>query len=245
MKGIPGLMIALGLGFTGMICNFFYIARIGEMKETVSFIAIKTGTRINPGDLFSEDQFMQVNIPRDNLGQLNKVAYRWDEIVSIVGDRATIGYLGGELIFKVDNKTQSRKSAAELLGENEDGKWIPVDPRTFVPDRVNPGDYVSFTLPQISGGGASTGTGSASSRPSSRETVGPFRILALGGRHGRKEIQQTSGRSSGSEYTLYIALQKMNGQLETKAERLIELVRSAGFQPAEVTLHSSRMKKKQ
>ncbi len=245
MKGVPGLMIALGLGFAGVICNFFYIARIGETKETVSFIAIKTGTRINPGDLFSEDQFMRVNIPKDNLGRLNNVAYRWSEIESIVGDRATIGYVGGELIFREDNKTLSRKSAAELLGENEDGKWIPVDPRTFVPDRVNPGDFVSFTLPSFGTDEGKIDSGTSPPRASSRKTVGPFRILALGGRHGRKEVQRASGTSSGSEYTLYVALQKTSGKLEAKAEELVELLRKAGYQPVEVTLHSSRMKKKQ
>jgi hypothetical protein len=54
MKGVPGLLIAVGLGIAGAFCNWMYLAAKGHDLDMVDFIGISENAKINPGDKFNE-----------------------------------------------------------------------------------------------------------------------------------------------------------------------------------------------
>ncbi|MGB2501544.1 MAG: hypothetical protein ACPIA2_17735, partial [Mariniblastus sp.] len=69
------------------------------------------------------------------------------------------------------------------------------------------------------------------------ETIGPFRIISLGGRLGSIQVSRASGVSSGQENVIGIAVTKVGDRYEPNAERLLQRVNSAGFRKAGVLLH--------
>jgi hypothetical protein len=73
-----------------------------------------------------------------------------------------------------------------------------------------------------------------------REIIGPFRVLAVGARRERPNIQQARGRSTGPENTITIAVRMPDGKMESRAVKLFDSVRSAGSQGIYVLLHSSK-----
>ena len=97
MRGLPGLIIAAGLGIVGAICNWFYLSRQASQMEKVSFVAVKSAAQLNLGDQFKESDLIQVDIPRDNLGNLNEVAVPWKNVRTVVGMAATKAYRGPPL----------------------------------------------------------------------------------------------------------------------------------------------------
>lgn len=238
MKGMTGLLLAIGLGVIGAVANWIYVAKQGAAVATVEFVGVKPNTRIDIGQVFVEDHFEKVPIPRNRAGTLEGHAFTWDARQALLGYKATRTFTGGELVLIEDTRTTSRKSAAEKAGKEEVVKWVPVDTRAFVSKMVNPGDLVAFTL-------SAGGTG-----PNAMETIGPFRILALGTRGGEVGVQRASGGATANESVLSIAVKMKNppkpneawdGELETKAERLFELLRTSGYQAAEVTLFSEKL----
>ena len=73
MKGVPGLLIAVGLGIVGAFCNWMYLAQMGKDMQTVDFIGIAEDVKINAGDKFNEAHFMTISIPGNAVGNLDKV----------------------------------------------------------------------------------------------------------------------------------------------------------------------------
>ena len=151
MKGVPGLLVAVGLAVVGAFCNFLYLAQKGQELERVYFIAINEGTKINAGDKFTESHFQRISIPRNAVGNLEKAAPRWEELQTVVGMSATKSYSPGEILLRQHLKTPPETDLKKLLAPDEVADWVPVDTRTFVPSLVNPGDQVSFVVPRLGG----------------------------------------------------------------------------------------------
>ena len=72
MRGLPGLLIAVGLGIVGAICNWYYLSRQAAQMEKVAFVALNGDAQLNLGDRFADDHFMQVQLPSNNLGNLQE-----------------------------------------------------------------------------------------------------------------------------------------------------------------------------
>ncbi len=236
MKAFTGFMLAIAIGVVGAACNWYYIHRKAQDYEKVSFAAIRHDRALNVGDRFQQGDFEKIDIPKARMGNLDKVAVKWDQIHTVLGYKATRTFHSGEILLQQDLKTPSPRGFADMLGPDEDAKSVPVDARTFIPARVNPGDMVSFTLPQL------RSTSSDSSRLKTNvipmQTFGKFEILALGTRTGQSGVQSSSGRSGGSEYLITIRV-PLKGPMKQVADDLFEHLRMAGNKGAEVTIHSA------
>lgn len=239
MKGVQGLLLSLGLGLAGAICNWMYLERLAGREHRVSFIAIKADQQINVGNILREDQLVKIDLPLSAVGNLDQVASRWDQRSLIVGFPSTRSFRGGELVLQQDTRTPGAKDLNEKIGKNEVALWIPIDSRTFNPSRVNPNDEVSFLLPRL-GGPTQMPASDAQTPPvnSTSEIVGPFRILEIGNRTGRPEVQQAAGvapSTSGGSITVVAKVD--NGHLDAKSERITEYLRSSRSQGLQVILH--------
>ena len=74
MKGIQGLIVAVGLGIAGVLL----IGRIwpaGRSQDaTVSFVGIKNGQTVNRGEILRDDHFVELSIPERWVGNLKDFA---------------------------------------------------------------------------------------------------------------------------------------------------------------------------
>lgn len=243
MKGVPGLLIALGLGIAGVFCNWLYLAQKGLEIERVQFIVVDDGTKINAGDRFVRSHFRPISIPRNAVGDLEKGAPKWDELQTVVGTAATKSYGPGEIILRQDLRTPPETDIKKLLAPDERVLWIPVDTRTFVPSLVNAGDQVSFVVPRLKPAAQPAEEAGDNARPRvtepSTEIVGPFRILALGNRLGSAEVLKAYGGAASQENIMAIAVKIVGGELDERGQQISDLLRLTNFQQVQVLLHPS------
>ena len=241
MRGITGLLIAAVLGLAGALCNWMYLDSLASGEARLAFIGVKPDVRLNVGDQFKADQLEPVEVPRSRQGNLQDVAPLWSAREAVIGLRANKPYAGGELILRQDLKTPAQEDLASMLAEDEVARWVPIDPRAVIPEQINPGDLVSFETPQpATPTPAATPTAPATSPAPTREVIGPFRVLAVGARRERPNIQQARGRSTGPENTITIAVRMPEGNMEARAVKLFDAVRAAGSQGVYVLLHSAK-----
>ncbi len=64
MKGITGIIVAIGLGIAGAAANLFYLHTEAQKVDTISFIGIEKGATIGRGERLPEDKLVEVKIPR-------------------------------------------------------------------------------------------------------------------------------------------------------------------------------------
>jgi hypothetical protein len=235
MKGVPGLMIAVGLGVAGALCNWLYLLQKGEELERLDFICIQEETKINPGDKFVLAHFRRQEIPKNLAGDLHKSAYRWNEVSTLVGEVATKSFTPGEIVLRQYMKTPPELDIKKLLASDERATWIPVDTSKFVTSLVNAGDQVSFIVPRLSGGDTPAGEGPASQ--GGTQIIGPYRILALGIRMGSRGVLSASGVTASQENVMTIAVKIVDGKLDERAQELNDVLRRTNFQQVQVLLH--------
>lgn len=260
MKGAAGIVVALLLGLLGAALNYVYLDNKTRHVKTVSFIGLRDEARIRPGDPLKEDDLVEVRIPEMHVGNLKKFVYLWPELETVKGIRAIRPYQGGELLRREDYQTpppELKLPKGQLL------VWVPVDNRSFVPDLVNPGDRVTFTVPTLrtptlsppprpaatdgAEGDAAPEPAGAPLPPPPRidvpnvELVGPFVVAAVGSRLGSSEVSKAVVGRSVSDFELGIFVKNegtdSDPRMEAKALRLIELSRRAGNQGIGIVLH--------
>ena len=242
MKGAQGIMIAVALAAVGFVCNWLYLDGQASGDQMVEFVGVTKDARVNGGDVFQAEHLTRIPVPRKYQGQLAELAYVWKDRNLVIGRKATrtMGGQGTELVMDKDLETPTAQDINEQIAENERVMWLPVDSRTFLPQHVDPGDQVSFRIPEF-------GTGAGSSRPTAGggQIIGPFRILALGNRKGRREVRRAAGLASGAENVIAIAVKVENpgGKLEARAETLAGILSLNNFQGVQVLLHAVRNKK--
>jgi len=246
VKGIPGIIVAVGLGLIGALCNWFYLDRLAGKEAKEQFIGIKAGVQLNSGDPIKEEHLISVGIPRSNLGNLDQVAPRWSVRGAVIGLVTARTFRGGEIVLHDDLATPGQRDLSEKLGPDEVAMWLPVDPRSFSSARVNPDDEVMFIAPRT---GTDSPTPIAESTPvgvpsgsGTSEVIGPFRILEIGTRTGRPEIQKAAGLRSGNESSITVTAKLLNGRLEPKAERLTDIIRQTRSQGLQVLLLPKKKK---
>jgi len=241
MKGVQGLLLSLGLGLAGAVCNWFYLERLAGREAKVSFIGIKADAQINVGDTLLQSHLIKVDIPKSAVGNLNQVAPLWSDLNLVVGQPSTRSYRGGELMMQQDTRSPGSKDLNDKLGKDEVAIWIPIDTRTFNSMRVNPDDEVSFLLPNSAIGGPSPTPANGQPRGSANsDIVGTFRILELGNRTGRPEVQKAAGARQANENVIAIVAKFTGGRLDAKAERVTEYMRSTKSQGLQVILHPKK-----
>ncbi len=241
MKGVQGLLLSLGLGLAGAVCNWFYLERLAGKEAKVSFIGIKADAQINVGDTLLQSHLIKVDIPKSAVGNLTQVAPLWGDLNLVVGQPSTRSYRGGELMMQQDVRSPGSKDLNDKLGKDEVAIWIPIDTRTFNSMRVNPDDEVSFILPNSALGGPSpTLLGGQPNGSANSDIVGTFRILELGNRTGRPEIQKAAGSRQANENVIAIVAKFAGGRLDAKAERVTEYMRATKSQGLQVILHPKK-----
>jgi hypothetical protein len=266
MKGLLGLVLAAALGLLGAACNWLYLQRAVRFGEQQSFIAIKSTVQLNVGDLIREDHIEKVDIPTNAVGNLNNVAPLWSAKDAVLGHRATRPYMGGEIILEMDLLTPVQQDLAATLQENEVARWVPIDPRSVIPEQINPGDLVSFevtvtevppsTPPKLNVAPVQPENilGAEGSAPAPErlepttpsistktEIIGPFRVLALGDRRERRNVAVAARGRGGLENTITVLVRLNGNELEPKAARLFDALRNGG-RTAAVQLHSAKAK---
>lgn len=237
MKGITGLVVALVIGIVGAFCNWFYIAQKSRDLEKVAFIGISDARAVNPGDVFTESDFVPIEIPAVNVGYLENAAYKFSERHTVAGMSAPRSYQPGEILLRLDVRTPAALDVKKLLGENERAMWIPVDTRTFVASLVSAGDLVSFLVPKYGAPQPVTPDGATRPMGTGSEIIGPYRILALGNRVGSLEVMRAAGMQPVQENTMAVVVKVKDGTLDEAGQKLAELLRMNNFQQVQVLLH--------
>jgi hypothetical protein len=256
VRGLMGLLIAAGLGLAGAVCNWLYLDSRAQTEARVAFIGVKADVHLKIGDVFKADHFEPVEIPKSRLGNLQDAAPLWSARDAVIGLRANKAYGGGELILRQDLTTPAQEDLASMLADDEVARWVPIDSRAVISEQINPGDLVSFEVPRPRAAASTEPAPATSGPPEQRqpdglsslsgaksdnvEIIGPFRVLAVGARRERPNIQQSRGRTGGSENTITIAARLTNGEIEPRAAKLFDAVRAAGSQGVYVMLHSSK-----
>lgn len=236
MKGIPGLIIAATLAIAGGICNWLYIAKQADRYERESFVVVRVD-QIRAGETFKRQDFDKVEIPKNNLGNLEKIAVRWQDLSTVIGQAAVKDFVRDQLILQDDLKTPPQENLNRKIGPDERVVWLPVDPRSFNPQHVNPGDMVSFRVPTAMGGSPTPAAVGSDDKPVLEEILGPFRILALGNRKGTPETARLAGQRFGSENVMAVSVRINGTQLEDKAKKIFEVVAMTNFKGVQVLLH--------
>ncbi len=244
MKGIQGLILAIGLGVAGALFNWAYLAGKSSQETMVSFVGIKGNTTVNHGEILRDEDLVPVRIPLRLVGNLNNFAVRYDGKGSVVGQRVSRNMTGECLLLREDLKTPPQKLDLE---EGEDVWWIPVDTRAFVPSLVKPGDMVSFLI-----GRPSRPTRAVPGRPRSPaeagddsstgpiKPIGPFKILALGNRLGSSDVMRAARTPQLQENVLAIRVSDHVAGERRMAEELWRLLQATNFRNVGVTLHNRK-----
>ena len=237
MKGAQGIMIAVAMGVVGFVYNWLYLEREASRVELVSFVGVSQPADVKRGDVIQSDDLVPISMPKSHESQLAQVAVLWDQRDLVIGQKAArdLAVSGeAELVMHRDLTTPAIKDINELIADNERVMWLPVDSRTFNPQHVDPGDQVSFRIPEF-------GKGASRSQPTEAggKILGPFRILALGNRKGRRDVRQAAGLASGAENVIAVAVKVENpdGKLEPRAETLAGILAVNNFQGVQVLLH--------
>lgn len=237
MKGLQGMIVAAGLGIVGAICNWFYIAQQARDYEKIQFLAVKPQTQIPLGETFKADHFMPVSIPKAHLGNLDKIAVRWDTRTAVIGDTAKKTYSGDELILQDDLKTPGILQPIERLGPDEVAVSISVDSNSFIADRVNPGDLIGFAVPKSFRSVPTPIDQNLPKDAHETEMIGPFLLLMIGNRTGSSQIYNATKGNTQHENIITVSVKMKDGKFDEKAERLFELKRGmANIQPQVILL---------
>jgi len=253
MKGVPGILFAIGLGLAGTILSWFYLERLAGREAKVAFIGIKANAAINVGDVIRAEHLVQIDLPRSRVGNLETVAPLWEYRSTVIGLPSTRTFQGGEIVLQQDLRSPGMRDLNDKLGKNEVAVWLPVDPRTFNATRVNPDDSVSFVVPRAGMPVGPTPVGATPIAASdASEIIGPFRILEIGSRTGRTDVYRATGGRTASEATITVVAKLVGGQvdpmtgeyrggtLEPVAERILEVIRQTKSQGLQVILHPKR-----
>jgi Flp pilus assembly protein CpaB len=245
MKGIHGLILALGLGIAGALFNWAYLNRKTSEVEQVAFVGIKPNVTINAGEKLIDDHVVPVPVPEKWVGSLKDYAYLWSVRGSVVSMPVYRNVQGPTILWKLDMKPPPPAlQFNEVLreGEEERAIFVPVDTRDFVPSLVNPGDYVDFLIsrggygePTPAGGGDPPTAGEKA--PSGNvEIVGPFKILSLGNRVGNDTAWEGTGKKPTQENVWTISVKLENGVLEKKAQTLLDLLEMTKFRQVRIMI---------
>ena len=243
MKGVPGLLIAVGLAIAGGLCNWFYMAQKSAELDLIQFVGVAEAG-IKQGDTIQASNLTPIPIPLRYAQRLKEVAPTYNDISTVVGMTAYRDFQRGELVLTQDLKTPPNNDLKRDLGIDEVAIWINVDSRGFVPQFFSGGDEVSFIVAAAGGHQTSNASQPGQMIEQSTEVIGPFYILALGNRRGTAERAKASGMSQSSESVIAIRVKKVaDKQLDEKAQLLLSRLRLSGNQALGLVMHSERKAK--
>jgi hypothetical protein len=246
MKGIQGLILALALGIAGALFNWAYLASRAKEVEMREFVAIAPGTSLNRGDTIREEQLARLSIPAQAVGNLGDFAVLYSARQTVIGRPVWRVKLGGALLLTDDLRTPMKELVINenpSPGEEEVGMFIPLT-SVVVTQLLEPGDLVSFAAntthysrPTLASKPAENGKDAAKgvkpvpvTDPSvpitETEIIGPFKILSLGNRLGSRDVMIANRMSPTNENVLTISVKIVDGVMEPKAQKLLNIVQT-------------------
>lgn len=244
MKGIQGLIVAVGLGLVAALLNWTYLNTRSEDVEKVGFIGIDPKvTVIGRGELLKEEHLVEIGIPKQTVGKLSDFGVPYSAKETVIGQPVWRTLSGGMLLLAEDLKTPPHELR---LADDEKAMWIPVETRAFVPSLITPGDLVSFivTRSQATPTPAVPGAVKTPGKTLGPTTIiGPFKILSLGNRLGSAEVMRAAKIPQVQEHVMTVAVKVANGQLDSKAQELWNALQATDFRQMGVLLHEHRMNK--
>jgi hypothetical protein len=259
MKGIQGLILALGLGIAGAMFNWAYLAQKSSEVAKVNFIGINRDVVVNAGEKLTEDHLVPVGIPADSVGNLKDFAYLYSVRQSVIAMPVRRTLAGGTLLLKDDLTTPraEMKFDTDLPdGQEERGLMIPVDTKTFIPSLVEPGEIVDFFV--VRGGmGMPTPAGAAAAKdgqlqpqpqpqpqPGKVEIIGSFKVLSLGNRLGSPDVMKAAGVMPTQENVMTVSIKMIKGEMEPKAQKLCDTLQQTGFRQLGILLRPKKTEAK-
>jgi hypothetical protein len=256
MKGIQGLILAIGLGIAGAMFNWAYLMNRTSEKVNVYFIGVKPNVTLNSGDPIKAEHIEPVGLPKDAVGNLKDFAVFYDpqystEMQSVVNQKVSRVIMGGRLLMKEDLKTPPSELRLE---PDETGMFVPIDTRSIIPSLIVPGDqvmfYVSKNVPGLPTPARPAGSSfdepvsdpanmgeTSPSPPSPVEPIGPFKVLAIGNRLGSVEVMKSARIPQLQENVMMIGIKPKD---EQKARFLQSRLDATNYRQVGVRLHSKQ-----
>ncbi len=251
MKSSSVLILAVGLGIGAALLNAHYLQTRSKDADEISFVGIKAGKTVNPGERLSAEHLDKVSIPERHVGNLQKHAVRWERRETVVGrpvswPRKGPSLEGPALLLGVHLQTPPPQLE---LGENDLAWAVPVDTRSLVPSLMVPGDEVWFLgsaapvarptsagsepLPESGADGPEPVAAlSPSGASGSSRIIGPFTVLALGNRLGSAEVMQAAKIRQVQENVVMVKVTMgADKRLNPEAEELLDLLQRTGSRP--------------
>jgi hypothetical protein len=237
MKGVYGLLIAVGLGVAAALVNWGYLARKARDVEREAFLGVAEGVTIRPGDVFKEEDLVAVEIPKNRVGSLPQFAVLYADRFTVIGGNAVRDFESGQLILRQDLKAPPPEPRP--LGPDEREIGIPVDKRTFVPSLYKAGDWISFVVPKVRSvlqptpenseenaeeNGETPEPVPSAATAGGSETIGPFEIRTIGNRVASSDVSRASRLPQVQENVLNIIVKVQGDELEPKARKLFDLL---------------------
>ncbi len=100
MKGIKGLIVALGLGIAGTMFNWTYLARKSQDVEKIDFIGIASEATVGQGERLLEKNLVPIGVPKHHVGNLDDFAVRYSDRQTVVGMNVWRPLFGGSLLLR-------------------------------------------------------------------------------------------------------------------------------------------------
>ncbi len=219
MKGVYGLLLALGLGTIGATLNWLYLEQRAREFDVVEFVGIRANVVVNPGETFQEEHFQAVPVAASAAKTLKETAHLWTERATLVGMPVNRRFEGGDLILRADIRTPPPKPRP--LREHERSIPVAVDSRSFVPSLYAAGDRVSFLF----GGAPQLASPERAVPPEGKDlVVGDFEVHSVGDRTASAEVARGANRPYSQENVLQIVVEMRGNEFEPKARQLMNLL---------------------
>lgn len=242
MKGATGLIVAVFVGLAGSVLNWFYLDSKTRDIQNMSFVGIKDGVTLKPGELVRREQLEEVPIPERFGKKLVQVVHPWSDMSTIVDRPISREIPGGQLFFRHFSVTPPRELE---LDQNEVHYVVTVDSGSLVPDLINPGDRITFVLPALSRESQPTAAGVAvpnrnDSPLATVEHIGPFRVKSLGSRLGSIDVTRGNRLSGSQERQIGVVVNLSDPAEKLQLEKLQQRISFGESRSLQILLHSRR-----
>ena len=264
MKGIQGLILAIGLGVAGALFNFAYLNAKAQEVRLRGVVGVSKD--LERGETITMGHLEEVQVPENVYERLKQYTVPWEYRRTAIDMPAARSIRAGDLLLKEDMTTsawQMNWSPSRNGDVEERGVPVTVDSR-FIASLYKPGDLIEFAVnryrvgvptparppaakPAAEGGGdaakADPPKASAASVPvtapsdsNSITILGPFKILSIGNRLGDANVMRSSRIPQLQENVLMIKAtkSKSTGELDAESQKLLTVLQGAS--PQQVTV---------
>ena len=225
MKGATGLIVAVFLGLAGALLNWFYLDSKTRDIKNMMFVGVKEGNPIEPGQLIEKSRLEPVPVPERFGTKLKQHVFLWDDVGTLVDQRAPRRLDGGQLFLRSYYVTPPNELE---LKPGEVHYVVPVDTGNVVSEFLDPGDRIMFVL--------ATSQSIVSPAPSNTETeeptpfaatlsgvesIGPFRVKSVGSRLSSAELARGNRTSSSQERLIGIVVNENDAVEKPQFDKLV------------------------